>query len=122
MKNPFQYPELKLAEERKDSFVHLHLHTQYSLLDGALRLDDLFEKAKEFNMPAIAMTDHGNMFGAIDFYKRAKNAGIKPFIGSAIYFTPGSRHARKAANRNSKLLASQDAEEGKYQIHHLVLI
>ena len=53
MKNPFLYPDYKVQEDHKDSFVHLHLHTQYSLLDGAIRLDDLFEKAKEFNMPFL---------------------------------------------------------------------
>ncbi len=82
MKNPYQYPKYKVKEQSPNSFVHLHLHTQYSLLDGALRLNDLFEKAKEYNMPAIAMTDHGNMFGAIDFYTRAIQAGIKPILGS----------------------------------------
>jgi DNA polymerase-3 subunit alpha len=59
-------------------FVHLHVHTQYSLLDGTIRLDDLLNKAKEYQMPAIAMTDHGNMFGAIGFYQRAYKHGIKP--------------------------------------------
>ncbi len=104
-----------------DSFVHLHLHTQYSLLDGALRLKDLFQQAQEFGMPAVASTDHGNMFGAIDFYTQAKASGIKPLIGSEIYFTPGSRFDRKVARR-SVVLDSQDAEESKFQIHHLVLI
>lgn len=121
MKNPYQYPNLKIAEDRKDSFVHLHLHTQYSLLDGALRLKDLFEKAKEYNMPAIAMTDHGNMFGAIDFYKQAISAGIKPILGSEVYFTPGSRFDRRPP-KNSKTISSQDEVEGKHQIHHLVLL
>ncbi|PKN06033.1 MAG: hypothetical protein CVU72_06550, partial [Deltaproteobacteria bacterium HGW-Deltaproteobacteria-7] len=54
---------------KHSNFVHLHVHTQYSLLDGMIRLDDLFKKAKEYAMPAMAITDHGNMFGAIDFYK-----------------------------------------------------
>lgn len=121
MKNPYQYPEMNLAQDHKDSFVHLHLHTQYSLLDGALRLDDLFEKAKEYNMPAIAMTDHGNMFGAIDFYTRAIKNGIKPILGSEVYFTPGSRFDKKPP-KNAKTLSSQDEVEGKHQIHHLVLL
>lgn len=121
MKNPFLFPEMKVSEEHKDSFVHLHLHTQYSLLDGALRLDDLFEKAKEYNMPAIAMTDHGNMFGAIDFYTRAIKAGIKPILGSEVYFTPGSRFDRRPP-KNSKTVSSQDEVESKHQIHHLVLL
>jgi len=110
-----------ILTNHSDSFVHLHLHTQYSLLDGALRLKDLFKQCKEFGMPAVASTDHGNMFGAIDFYTQAKNAGIKPLIGSEIYFTPGSRFDRKSARR-SRTLSSQDEEESKLQIHHLVLI
>lgn len=121
MKNPFLYPELDLQKDHQNSFVHLHLHTQYSLLDGALRLDDLFEKAKEFNMPAIAMTDHGNMFGAIDFYTKAIKNGIKPILGSEVYFTPGSRFDRRPP-KNSRTLSSQDEVEGKHQIHHLVLL
>jgi DNA polymerase III subunit alpha len=73
------------------NFVHLHVHTQYSLLDGMIRLDDLFKKAKEYAMPAIAITDHGNMFGAIDFYKQAYANGIKPIIGCELYVAPRSR-------------------------------
>jgi DNA polymerase-3 subunit alpha len=66
---------------KKADFVHLHVHTTYSLLDSTLRLSDLFKKAKEYQMPAIAMTDHGNLFGAIEFYQQAQTAGIKPIIG-----------------------------------------
>ena len=76
---------------KHSNFVHLHVHTQYSLLDGMIRLDDLFKKAKEFAMPAMAITDHGNMFGAIDFYKQAYANGIKPIIGCEIYVAPRSR-------------------------------
>ena len=72
-------------------FVHLHVHTQYSLLDGTIRLDDLFQKAKEYQMPAVAMTDHGNLYGAIDFYKHAYQYGIKPIIGCELYVAPKSR-------------------------------
>lgn len=110
-----------IAQDYPNSFVHLHLHTQYSLLDGAIRLKDLFERAKELNMPAVACTDHGNMFGAIDFYTRAKAAGIKPILGSEVYFTPGSRFDRKAPKK-AKVLDSQDENESKHQIHHLVLL
>ena len=74
-----------------DSFVHLHVHTEYSMLDGAARLDDLFAKAAELGMPALAMTDHGNVFGAYDFWKKAKAHGIKPIIGTEAYLAPGSR-------------------------------
>jgi DNA polymerase-3 subunit alpha len=72
-------------------FVHLHVHTQYSLLDGTIRLDDLFQKSKEFLMPAVAMTDHGNLYGTIDFYKHAYKYGIKPIIGCELYVAPKSR-------------------------------
>lgn len=110
-----------LLESHPDSFVHLHLHTQYSLLDGAIRLKDLIPRAAELGVPAIAQTDHGNMFGAIDFYTRCKAAGIKPILGSEIYFTPGSRFDRLSA-RKSKSVSSQDAEESSRQIHHLILL
>ncbi|RQW84590.1 MAG: PHP domain-containing protein, partial [Geobacter sp.] len=71
-------------------FVHLHVHTQYSLLDGAIRIGDLVKKAVEFGMPAVALTDHGNMFGAIEFYLKCQSAGIKPLIGCEVYLSPGS--------------------------------
>ncbi len=77
-------------------FVHLHVHTQYSLLDGAIRLDRLFEKAKSFSMPAVTITDHGNIFGTIDFYQQAYRAGIKPIIGSELYVAPRSRLDRES--------------------------
>jgi len=80
-----------IANMKHAEFVHLHLHTQYSLLDGAIRLDELFEKAKEYRMPALAITDHGTMFGAIEFYQQALKNGIKPIIGCEVYVAPGSR-------------------------------
>ena len=72
-------------------FVHLHVHTQYSLLDGACRVDELVKKAASLEMPALGMTDHGNMFGAIHFYKACQKAKIKPIIGCEAYITPASR-------------------------------
>jgi DNA polymerase-3 subunit alpha len=110
-----------IQQTQPDSFVHLHLHTQYSLLDGAIRLKDLIAQAKEWNIPAIAQTDHGNMFGAIDFYCRCKDAGIKPILGSEVYFTPGSRHDR-ISPRKSKRVGTQDEQESSHQIHHLILL
>ncbi|HET6459875.1 MAG TPA: DNA polymerase III subunit alpha [Syntrophales bacterium] len=92
-----------------DNFVHLHVHTQYSLLDGTIRLDDLFKKAKEYQMPAVAMTDHGNIFGAIDFYQHAQKYGIKAIIGCELYVAPKSR-----LDKNS-----QATGEGAY---HLVVL
>ncbi|MEA3188076.1 MAG: polymerase subunit alpha, partial [Chthoniobacter sp.] len=79
-----------------DSFVHLHLHTEYSMLDGANRIADVMKKATELKMPAVAMTDHGNLYGAIEFYKEAEAAGIKPIIGCEVYMAPG-KHTDKAA-------------------------
>ena len=76
------------------SFVHLHVHTQYSLLDGAIRLKDLFETACAYRMPATTITDHGNMFGALEFYEQAKKYKIKPIIGCEAYIAPKSRHDR----------------------------
>ncbi|HEY3932264.1 MAG TPA: DNA polymerase III subunit alpha, partial [Verrucomicrobiae bacterium] len=76
-------------------FVHLHLHTEYSLLDGACRLDRLMEKAHELKFPALAVTDHGVLYGAIDFYKEAREKGIKPIVGCEVYVAPGSRLEKK---------------------------
>ncbi|HVE73698.1 MAG TPA: DNA polymerase III subunit alpha [Mycobacteriales bacterium] len=77
-----------------DSFVHLHVHTEYSMLDGAAKLDDLFETTAQMGMPALAMTDHGNVFGAYDFWSKANAHGVKPIIGTEMYVAPGSRHDR----------------------------
>jgi DNA polymerase-3 subunit alpha len=78
-----------------DSFVHLHTHTEFSMLDGAARLDDLFRECVRMGMPALAMTDHGNVFGAYEFWKKANAHGVKPIIGMEGYLSPGSRHDRK---------------------------
>jgi len=84
-----------------DSFVHLHVHTEYSMLDGAARLPDLFRRTAEMGMPALAMTDHGNMFGAYDFYAKAKAAGVKPILGIEAYLTPNtSRFDKKRVRWN----------------------
>ena len=73
-------------------FVHLHVHTAYSLLDGASRIDRLISRAKELGQKAIAITDHGVMYGVVDFYKEAKSAGVKPILGCEIYVAPRSLH------------------------------
>src|SRR5580692_6665802 len=78
-------------------FVHLHLHTEYSLLDGACRLDRLMERAHELKFPALAITDHGVLYGAVDFYQAARDKGIKPIIGCEVYVAPGSRHDKKTS-------------------------
>jgi DNA polymerase-3 subunit alpha len=83
-------------------FTHLHVHTQYSLLDGACRIDELIAKAGDHGMKALAMTDHGNMFGAIDFYLAAQKRGIKPIIGCEVYLeTVGTRFERKPSSRST---------------------
>ncbi len=74
-----------------DPFVHLHVHTEYSMLDGAARLDDLFAEAARLEMPAIAITDHGNVFGAYDFWKRGRQAGVKAILGMEGYYAPQGR-------------------------------
>ena len=91
-------------------FVHLHVHTQFSLLDGANQIDPLIQQIKSFGQPAVAITDHGNMFGAIEFYRKAKELGVKPIIGCEAYMAPGSR-----LNKDSSQLAHHD-------YYHLILL
>ncbi len=90
------------------SFVHLHVHTHYSLLDGATRIDALVKRAKEDGMPAVAITDHGNMFGAIELYEAAVKAGVKPIIGCETYLATGHRTSRD--------------REGLKESYHLLLL
>ena len=75
-------------------FVHLHVHSEYSLLDGAARLEKLVQRAAELRFPALALTDHGNLFGSVDFYTACVKAGVKPILGSELYVAPGSRTER----------------------------
>ncbi|HEY8059365.1 MAG TPA: PHP domain-containing protein, partial [Acidimicrobiales bacterium] len=82
-----------------DSFVHLHVHTEYSMLDGAARLGELFARTAEMGMPALAMTDHGNVFGAHDFYRQARAAGVNPIIGMEAYLTPNTSRFDKTRVR-----------------------
>jgi DNA polymerase III subunit alpha len=93
-------------------FVHLHVHTEYSLLDGAGRIRDLIARAKELGMPALAITDHGNMYGAIQFYQEAKKQGIKPIIGCELYVAPRAMDKKEgkqdAAHQHLVLLAKND--------------
>jgi DNA polymerase-3 subunit alpha len=92
------------------SFVHLHLHSQYSLLDGANRLDDVIGAAKAAGMPALALTDHGNLFGAIEFHDRARKAGIQPILGIEAYVAQGSHRDRdpQRASSNHLVLLARD--------------
>ena len=91
------------------SFTHLHVHTEFSLLDGSCKIKEIVARAKELGMDSLAITDHGVMYGVIDFYKAAKEAGIKPIIGCEVYVAPGSRFNKEAGQ-----------SEDKY--HHLVLL
>ncbi|MEP6981909.1 MAG: DNA polymerase III subunit alpha, partial [Nakamurella sp.] len=103
-----------------DSFVHLHVHTEYSMLDGAARLTQLFERANDFGMPAMAMTDHGNVFGAFDFYTQATAAGVKPIIGMEAYLTPNtSRFERKRVRWAS---GGEDDVSGGGAFTHMTLL
>src|SRR5690349_36846 len=105
---------------RGADFVHLHVHTEYSMLDGAARLDDLFRRTSELGMGAIAMTDHGNVFGAYDFYSKAKAAGIKPIIGMEAYFTPNtSRFDKKRVRWND---GGDDDVSGSGAYTHMTLL
>jgi len=94
-------------------FVHLHLHTQYSLLDGAIKHNPLFERAKSANMPAVAQTDHGNLFGTVEFYEKARANGVKPIIGCEVYFAGGSRFDKERRERTA---------DGFDAISHLLLL
>lgn len=91
-------------------FVHLHLHTHYSLLDGATRIEGLIARAKEWSMPAVAITDHGNLFGAVEFYAASKKAGIKPIVGCEMYLAATDRRVR------------DPREDGGKESYHLLLL
>ncbi len=86
------------------SFVHLHVHSEYSLLDGVPRIKDLVDKAKEYNMPALALTDHGALFGAIEFYKYATLKNIKPIIGIELYMASRSRFENHGRSKQKILI------------------
>ncbi len=88
--------------KRDSGFIHLHNHTQFSLLDGACRIDEMINKAAELGMDAAAITDHGNMFGALKFYKKAMEKGVKPIVGCEMYIAPESRFDRKANHTISR--------------------
>lgn len=95
---------------KHSSFVHLHNHTEYSLLDGACRIDSLVKAAKESKSPALAVTDHGNLFGAVEFFGKAVARGVKPLLGCEVYVAPGSRHEK------SRLPGTAEVA------HHLILL
>ena len=82
------------------SFTHLHVHTEYSLLDGSSKIKEITKRAKELGMDSLAITDHGVMYGVIEFYEAAKKAGIKPVLGCEVYVAPGSRFDKGAGQIN----------------------
>ena len=105
-----------------ESFVHLHVHSEYSMLDGAARVSPLIQAAAEQKMPAIAVTDHGNMFGAYDFWKTATANGVKPIIGTEAYITPGTARQDRTRVRWGGNHQNQDDVGGSGSYTHLSLI
>ena len=103
-------PKNKSGKKDRHPFVHLHTHTEFSLLDGAIRIDRLLKKAADLGMETVAITDHGNMFGAVEFYSQAHKAGIKPIIGCETYVAPGSRKEKSPSS------------DGQPTAYHLVLL
>jgi DNA polymerase-3 subunit alpha len=106
-----------------DSFVHLHLHTEFSLLDGMIRTKDLVNRAAELGMPAVAMTDHGNLYGAIEFYQACKKAGVKPIFGCEIYLAPQKMEDKKelvGRKRATHMTLLAETNEGWNNLSKLV--
>ena len=102
-----------------ENFVHLHNHTEFSLLDGAVRVNDLIHKAKEYNMPAVAITDHGVLYGMYNFYKKAQKEGVKPLLGCEIYLSPDSRF-KKDSNVRYHLLLLAANNNGYHNLINIV--
>jgi DNA polymerase-3 subunit alpha len=105
-----------------DSFVHLHTHTEYSMLDGAARLGELFDETERLGMPALATTDHGYLFGAFDFWKKATDKGIKPIIGVEAYVTPGTARGDKSRVRWGEESQRKDDVSGGGSYTHMTLL
>ena len=102
-------PLKDLNGRKKVAFTHLHVHTEYSLLDASSKIKELTARAKELGMDSLAITDHGVMYGVIDFYRAARENGIKPIIGCEIYVAPGSRFDREAGS-------------GEDRYYHMILL
>ncbi|HKS00212.1 MAG TPA: DNA polymerase III subunit alpha [Arthrobacter sp.] len=105
-----------------DSFVHLHTHTEYSMLDGAARLGELFDETERLGMPALATTDHGYLFGAFDFWKKATDKGIRPIIGVEAYVTPGTARGDKSRVRWGEESQRKDDVSGGGSYTHMTLL
>ncbi len=112
----------RLEPVASDSFVHLHVHSEYSMLDGAARIGPMIQEAARLDMPAIAVTDHGNTFAAYEFYRTAKDAGIKPIIGIEAYVTPGTHRSEKARVRWGTPEQSDDDVSGSGAYTHMTLL
>ena len=93
------------------AFTHLHVHTEYSLLDGSSKIKELTARAKELGMDSLAITDHGVMYGVIDFYRAAKEVGIKPILGCEVYVAPGSRFDRENTGGEDRLPSGSSGRE-----------
>jgi DNA polymerase-3 subunit alpha len=119
-----------MAAAEPKPFVHLHCHTDYSLLDGCARIDRYLDRCRELNMPALAITDHGNLFGAIEFYQACRKAGIKPIIGCEIYLVhdhPQAERPKRDRQRSDDINdipeeALGPADFPRHQIHHKTLL
>ncbi len=110
-----------MADGARSNFVHLHLHTDYSLLDGACGIAELVEETARRGMPAVAVTDHGNLFAAANFYHQATNRGVKPIIGCEVYVAPDNRKNRGAeAERSNHLILLCETDEGYRNLIQLV--
>lgn len=103
-----------------DEFVHLHVHSEYSMLDGAAHIGPLVDEAARQGMPAVAVTDHGNVFGAFDFWRTAKDAGVKPIIGTEAYLTPGTHRSERTRVRWGD--GSRDDVSGAGAYTHLTML
>ncbi len=108
------------GEMDRSDFIHLHVHSQYSLLDGAIRFEDLFEEARQLRMESLALTDHGNMFGAIEFYQKAIQHGIKPIVGCEVYVASNSRHEKKQGGEIFHLTLLAKNRTGYHNLAKLV--
>jgi DNA polymerase-3 subunit alpha len=108
------------AAPAAEQFVHLHVHSEYSMLDGAARVSDLFDEAARMGMPALAMTDHGNVFGAYEFWKKGKAAGVKPIVGMEAYVTPGTSRYERTRVRWAE--GGEDDVSGGGAFTHMTLL
>src|SRR6201997_1883760 len=103
-------------------FVHLHLHTEFSLLDGACRIDEVLDQAVALKMPAIAVTEHGNMFSSVIFHDHARARGLTPILGCEVYVAPGSRHTKSGnpGETQNHLVLLAETLEGYHNLIKLV--